>query len=110
MLKLGTKRITLLITIFVAILAYLVPERVGVVNALLSANTTRIREATKLSTGALLAIGVILAGIFVYLWIDAGKEDKTDILIREMKLLNRKTGRIEKKLRIRKVKNNVSKK
>ena len=75
---------------------------------LISSNVTvkHIEEVTEMPLGFLVGLTILGITIFVYLWIDAGKEDKTDILFREMKLLNRKTSRIEKKLRIRKARGN----
>ena len=93
---LTTRRTTLIITAFLSTLTYFTSQNVPSIDDLLSANMTKIVEATKMSGGVLLTIIIILIGIFIYLWIDAGKEDKMDKLIKEMKSINRKLNKIEK--------------
>lgn len=95
---LTARRITLIITAFLSGLTYFMSQNVPSIEDLLSANMTKIVGATKMSGGALLTIIIILVGIFIYLWIDAGKEDKIDKLIKEMKSLNQKVNKIEKKI------------
>ena len=92
------RRITLLITTVFAVITYLISENLPTVDTLLSANMTKIMEVTNLSAGMVAAIIIALVGIFIYLWIDAGKEDKMDILIKQIKSLNCKMSRIERKL------------
>jgi hypothetical protein len=92
------RRCTLLITVALSFLSVVLPQNIPSINDLLSANLTRIMEATKMSVGVLVAIIIVLIGILVYLWIDAGKESKLDELIREVKLLNRRLHKVEKRM------------
>lgn len=82
------RRKTLLITAFISVLTYFTSRNVPSVEDFLSGNMTRIVEVTKMPAGALVAIIIILIGIFVYLWIDAGKSQEIERLISEIEGTN----------------------
>jgi hypothetical protein len=45
-------------------------------NDFISGNFTQVLEATKMPTSILAGMLVLLIGIFIYLWMEAGKKDK----------------------------------
>ena len=98
LMKLTHNRIILLSGFALSIVSMLLSQTP--MQDLVSSNATveHIEEVTKMPFWFLVGLTVLVVTIFAYLWINAGKEDNMDTLIRKMESLNRKVNRIERKL------------